>query len=112
MNVDDALIDGCLPSVVCGGDVSGTVTRSNLAANELQLTAGCGGTITNTCAAPIRLAPTRAAITLRDDVFPVPSNLRGELFAPNAKSGIVNTVFDVADAGGGVYRTVTAGTTT
>ena len=76
--------------------------------NELQLTAGCGGTITNTCATPIRLAVTRAAITLRDDVFPVPSNLRGELFAPTAKSGIVNTVFDVADAGGGVYRTVTA----
>ena len=112
VNVDDALIDGCLPSVVCSGDVSGTVTRPNLAANEVQLTAGCGGTITNTCATPIRLAVTRAAITLRDDVFPVPSNLRGELFAPNAKSGIVNTVFDVADAGGGVYRTVTAGTTT
>ena len=108
VNVDDALIDGCLPSVACGGEVSGTVTRSSLAANELQLTAGCGGTITNTCATPIRLAVTRAAITLRDDVFPVPSNLRGELFAPTAKSGIVNTVFDVADAGGGVYRTVTA----
>jgi hypothetical protein len=108
VNVDDALIDGCLPSVACGGDVNGTVTRSNLAANELQFTAGCGGTITNTCATPIRLAVTRAAITLRDDVFPVPSNLRGELFSPTAKSGIVNTVFDVADAGGGVYRTVTA----
>jgi hypothetical protein len=108
VNVDDALIDGCLPSVACGGDVNGTITRSNLAANELQFTAGCGGTITNTCATPIRLAVTRAAITLRDDVFPVPSNLRGELFAPTPKSGIVNTVFDVADAGGGVYRTVTA----
>ena len=38
----------------------------------------------------------------------MPSNLRGSLLDPNAKSGTVNAVFDVADQGGGVFRTVTA----
>jgi hypothetical protein len=108
VNLDNTLIDGCLPSVSCTGDVSGTVSRDNVSASQLQFTAGCGGTVVNTCTTPIRLAVTRAAITLRDDIAPVPSNLRGQLFEPNAKSGTVNTVFDVADAGGGVYRTVTA----
>jgi hypothetical protein len=107
VNVDDALIDGCLPSVICGGDVSGNIARDGLNAGTVKLTAGCGGTIANTCATPIRLVVTRAAITLRDDIAPVPANLRGSLFAANAKSGMVDVVFDVTDRGGGVYRTVT-----
>jgi hypothetical protein len=105
---DSTLIDGCLPSVACAGDVSGNVNRDNVTASQLQFAAGCGGTVANTCTTPIRLAVTRAAITLRDTIAPVPSNLRGSLLDPNAKSGTVNAVFDVADAGGGVFRTVTA----
>src|SRR5829696_5261443 len=108
VNLDNTLIDGCLPSVICAGDVSGDVNRDNVTASQLQFTAGCGGTVANTCTTPIRLAVTRAAITLRDTIAPVPSNLRGSLLDPNAKSGTVNAVFDVADAGGGVFRTVTA----
>jgi hypothetical protein len=108
VNLDNTLIDGCLPSVACAGDVSGNVNRGNVSASQLQFTAGCGGTVANTCTTPIRLAVTRAAITLRDTIAPVPSNLRGSLLDANAKSGTVNAVFDVADAGGGVYRTVTA----
>jgi hypothetical protein len=105
-NIDDTIIDGCLPSAGCAGDVAGSVSRE-LNASRLELTAGCGGTIANTCATPIRLNVTRAAITLRDDIAPVPSNLRGTLFAPKAKSGLTDVVFDVTDRGGGVYRTVT-----
>ena len=52
-------------------------------------------------------AATSAAITLRDDLPPIPSALRGSLFAAQAKSGMVDVVFDVTDRGGGVYRTVT-----
>jgi hypothetical protein len=107
VNVDGTLIDGCLPSVPCAGDVSGTVNQSGLNAHRLELTAGCGGTISNSCSSPIRLAAHRVAIALRDDIAPVPSNLRGSLFAANAKSGLTDVVFDVVDRGGGVYRTVT-----
>ncbi len=108
VNLDNTLIDGCLPSVACAGDVSGNVNRDDVTASQLQFAAGCGGTVANTCTTPIRLAVTRAAITLRDTIAPVPSNLRGSLLDPNAKSGTVNAVFDVADQGGGVFRTVTA----
>jgi hypothetical protein len=107
VNVDSTLIDGCLPTAGCSGDVSGTVTRDGLDAASVVLTAGCGGTIANSCPTPIRLRATRAAITLRDDYAPVPSNLRGSLFAANAKSGNVDVVYDATDRGGGVYRTVT-----
>jgi hypothetical protein len=107
INVDDTLIDGCLPSAGCAGDVSGDVAKEGLNASTLELTAGCGGTISNTCATPVRLGVTRAAVTLRDDIAPVASNLRGSLFAAKAKSGNVDVAFDVTDRGGGVYRTVT-----
>jgi hypothetical protein len=107
INVDGGLQDGCLPSAGCGGDIGGVVTRTGLDAARLELTAGCGGTIANTCAAPIRLQATSVAVTLRDDIAPIPSNLRGSLFAAAAKSGNVDVVFDVTDRGGGVYRTVT-----
>jgi hypothetical protein len=106
-NLDDTLLDGCLPSAGCTGDVNGNLTRDGLNGGVLVLTAGCGGTIANTCPTPIRLNATRAAITLRDDIAPVPANVRGTLFAAQAKSGSVNVVFDVSDRGGGVYRTVT-----
>src|SRR5919206_599247 len=45
INVDGTLLDGCLPSAGCSGDVSGTVTKDGLQAATLDLTAGCGGTI-------------------------------------------------------------------
>ena len=107
INVDGTLLDGCLPSAGCSGDVSGTVTKDGLQAATLDLTAGCGGTIANTCTTPIRLRATSAAITLRDEFPPIPNNLRGSLFAPQAKSGTVDVTFDVTDRGGGVYRSVT-----
>jgi hypothetical protein len=107
VNVDDQLIDGCLPTANCAGDVSGTVTRDGLNAGSVVLTAGCGGTIANSCATPIRLRATRAAITLRDDLAPVPTNVGGTLFAPAAKSGNTTVTFDVTDRGGGVYRSLT-----
>jgi len=105
--VDGGVLDGCLPSGGCGGDVAGVVTRENLNAARLELTAGCGGTIANNCSTPIRLQATSAAITLRDDIAPVPAKVRGSLFAASAKSGSTDVVFDVTDRGGGVYRTVT-----
>jgi hypothetical protein len=104
---DGQLLDGCLPSAVCNGDVNGTVARDGLDAGSLVLTAGCGGTIANTCATPIRMRTTRAAITLRDDIAPVPANVRGSLFAAAAKSGNTDVTFDVTDRGGGVYRALT-----
>jgi hypothetical protein len=107
INADGALIDGCLPTAGCAGDVVGGVGREGMNAGSIQLTAGCGGTIANTCPTPVRLIVTRAAITLRDDLPPVPTNVRGSLFAATAKSGNVDIVFDVSDRGGGVYRTVT-----
>ena len=107
INVDGSLIDGCLPSAGCNGDVAGTVSKDGLNAGTLDLTAGCGGTIANTCTTPIRLEARSVAITLRDDTPPIPSNLRGSLFAAEAKSGTVDVAFDVTDRGGGVYRTVT-----
>jgi hypothetical protein len=107
INADDALIDGCLPSAGCGGDVQGTVTRGDLTAASLVLTAGCGGTIVNTCSGPIRLSATRAGITLRDDIAPTVANVRGSLFAAAAKTGTATVEFDAADRGGGVYRMVT-----
>jgi hypothetical protein len=107
VNVDDQLIDGCLPSGACAGDVNGTVSRDGLNAGSVVLTAGCGGTIANTCATPIRLRATRAAITLRDDFAPVPANVRGSIFAAAAKSGNTDVTFDVTDRGGGVYRSLT-----
>jgi hypothetical protein len=106
-NVDSVLIDGCLPSAGCAGDVSGVVTRDGLNAAKLELTAGCGGTIANTCTTPVFLSVTRAAISLRDGIAPIPANLRGSLFAAKAKSGNTDVVFDVTDRGGGVYRTIT-----
>jgi hypothetical protein len=106
-NADDTLIDGCLPSAGCSGDVQGSVSRGNLSAASLVLTAGCGGTIANTCSSPIRLGVTRAGITLRDDIAPTVANVRGSLFAAAAKTGTAVVEFDAADRGGGVYRMVT-----
>jgi hypothetical protein len=107
INVDNVLIDGCLPSAGCSGDRSGQVTRTGLTASSLVLTAGCGGTFANTCLTPIRLAVPRAAITLRDDIAPTIANVRGSLITPGVKSGTVNVEFDATDRGGGVYRMIT-----
>ena len=104
---DNDLIDGCLPSAGCGGDVSGQVSRSNLAAASLLFTAGCGGVAVNPCASAIRLNVSRAAISLRDNFAPTVGNIRGSLFAAAAKSGTATVEFDAADRGGGVYRMVT-----
>ena len=105
--VDGTLIDGCLPSAGCSGDRQGEISRANLNAGSLWLTAGCGGTFANTCTTPIRLTVPRAAITLRDDSAPTIANVRGTLVTPGAKSGTVNVEFDAADRGGGVYRMIT-----
>jgi hypothetical protein len=106
INVDSTLVDGCLPGL-CTGDVSGTVTRSGLDAASLTLIAGCGGVNANTCTTPIRLAVTRAAVALRDDLAPTVANVRGSLFAVGPKAGTAAVVFDGADRGAGVYRTIT-----
>jgi hypothetical protein len=103
---DNDLIDGCLPAT-CTTDVSGQVSRSNLAAANLLLAAGCGALGVNPCSVPLRLNVTRAAISLRDDLAPTVGNIRGSLFAAAAKSGTATVEFDAADRGGGVYRMVT-----
>ena len=108
INADNTLIDGCLPQTACAGDVSGTVVRSGLSAEQLVLSAGCGGlAASNTCGFPVRLAVGRAGIGLQDDIAPTASNIKGSLFAAAPKSGTATVEFDGADRGGGVYRMVT-----
>jgi hypothetical protein len=109
ISADTSFLTGCLPSAVCGGDVAGTFSRTDLAAGSLLFTAGCSGLSTDVCvgATPLRLVVTRAAIALRDDIAPTVGNVKGTLFAPAAKAGTATVEFDAADLGGGVYRMVT-----
>ena len=76
INVDRRSSTAACRARAAGATSTAPCRSAGLDASTLDLTAGCGGTLANTCTTPIRLRATQRCHHLRDDLPPSPRPAR------------------------------------